>query len=64
MAATFEKAKTYVFAEMVVHNPKVGSSIPPPATNTSPTISKTLQLNVQLTVRLLNALRGNDVTEI
>jgi hypothetical protein len=35
VAATFEKAKTYVFAGMVIHNPKVGSSIPPPATNFS-----------------------------
>jgi hypothetical protein len=33
VAATFEKAKTYVFAGMVIHNPKVGGSIPPPATN-------------------------------
>jgi hypothetical protein len=32
VAATFEKAKTYVFAGMVIHNPKVGGSIPPPAT--------------------------------
>jgi hypothetical protein len=35
VAATFEKAKTYAFAEMVIHNPKVGGSIPPPATNSS-----------------------------
>jgi len=34
VAATFEKANTYVFAGMVIHNPKVGGSIPPPATNT------------------------------
>jgi hypothetical protein len=33
VAATFEKANTYVFAEKVIHNPKVGGSIPPPATN-------------------------------
>jgi hypothetical protein len=33
VAATFEKAKTYVLAGMVIHNPKVGGSIPPPATN-------------------------------
>jgi len=33
VAATFEKAKTCVFAGMVIHNPKVGGSIPPPATN-------------------------------
>jgi hypothetical protein len=30
VAATLAKAKTYVFAEMVIHNPKVGGSIPPP----------------------------------
>ena len=33
VAATFKKANTYVFAEKVIHNPKVGGSIPPPATN-------------------------------
>jgi hypothetical protein len=33
VAATVEKANTYVFAEMVIHNPMVGGSIPPPATN-------------------------------
>jgi len=33
VAATFEKANIYVFAGMVIHNPKVGGSIPPPATN-------------------------------
>jgi hypothetical protein len=32
-AATLEKANTYFFAEMTIHNPKVGGSIPPPATN-------------------------------
>jgi hypothetical protein len=32
VAATFEKANTYVFAEMTIHNPKVGGSIPPRAT--------------------------------
>ena len=26
VAATFEKAKTYVFAEMMIHNPKVAGS--------------------------------------
>ncbi|PWT83587.1 MAG: hypothetical protein C5B44_00305 [Acidobacteria bacterium] len=30
VAATFEKANTYVFAGMVIHNPKVGSSSLPP----------------------------------
>jgi len=30
VAATFEKAKTYVLAGIVIHNPKVGGSIPPP----------------------------------
>jgi hypothetical protein len=35
VAATFEKAITYVFADVVIHNPKVGGSIPPPATNLS-----------------------------
>jgi len=35
VAATLETAKTYVFAGMVIHNPKVGGSIPPPATNSS-----------------------------
>jgi len=33
VAATFEKANTYVFAEYAIHNSKVGGSIPPPATN-------------------------------
>jgi hypothetical protein len=33
VAATFEKAITYVLAGLVIHNPKVGGSIPPPATN-------------------------------
>jgi hypothetical protein len=33
VAATFEKAKTYIFAELVIHNPKVGSSSLPPATS-------------------------------
>jgi len=33
VAETLEKANTYVLAEMVVHNPKVGGSIPPPATS-------------------------------
>ncbi len=33
VAATFEKAKSCVFADLAVHNPKVGGSIPPPATN-------------------------------
>jgi hypothetical protein len=33
VAATFEKANTYVFAETVVHNPKVAGSSPAPATN-------------------------------
>jgi len=33
VAATFEKAITYVFAKWVIHNPKVGSSSLPPATN-------------------------------
>jgi hypothetical protein len=32
-AATFEKAKTYVFAARLIHNPKVGGSIPPLATS-------------------------------
>ena len=35
VAATCEKANTWVFAGMVIHNPKVGGSIPPPATNIS-----------------------------
>jgi hypothetical protein len=39
VAATIEKARTYVFAEMVIHNPKVGSSILPPATIESTTYS-------------------------
>jgi hypothetical protein len=30
VAATFEKTKTYVLAEMLIHNPKVGSSSLPP----------------------------------
>jgi hypothetical protein len=30
VAATFEKANTYIFAELMIHNPKVGGSIPPP----------------------------------
>ena len=38
VAAALEKAITYVFAEMMIHNPKVGSSILPPATK-SPTLS-------------------------
>jgi hypothetical protein len=29
VAATFEKAKTYVFAEMIIHNPKVEGSFRP-----------------------------------
>jgi hypothetical protein len=29
VAATFEKANTYVFAKDVIHNPKVGGSIRP-----------------------------------
>jgi len=33
LAATLEMAKTYVLTGMVIHNPKVGGSIPPPATN-------------------------------
>ena len=35
VAATFEKANIYVFAGMMIHNPKVGGSIPPPATISS-----------------------------
>jgi len=33
VAATISKGKDLSFAEMVIHNPKVGSSILPPATN-------------------------------
>jgi hypothetical protein len=33
VAATLEKAKTYVFAGMMIHNPKVVGSSPTPATN-------------------------------
>jgi hypothetical protein len=32
VAATFEKAKTYVLAEMVIYNSKVVGSSPTPAT--------------------------------
>src|SRR6185369_11138237 len=33
VAATSEKANTYVLPKYAIHNPKVGGSIPPPATN-------------------------------
>ena len=33
MAASRFKSITYVYASRVIHNPKVGGSIPPPATN-------------------------------
>ena len=49
MAATFEKANTYVLAETVIHNPKVGSSILPPATN----VVSSLQRPAVAAVRLL-----------
>jgi hypothetical protein len=39
VAATFEKAITYVLPELMIHNPKVAGSIPALATNFSPTIS-------------------------
>ena len=35
MAATFEKAKTYAFAGIVIHNSKVVGSSPTPATISS-----------------------------
>ncbi len=41
VAATLEKANTCVFAEMVIHNPKVAGSSPAPATNLSLSVSKT-----------------------
>ena len=33
VAATFEKANTYIFAKLMIHNPKVVGSSPTPATN-------------------------------
>jgi hypothetical protein len=41
VAATFEKANTYVLPKYAIHNPKVGGSIPPPATNLPALFSKT-----------------------
>jgi hypothetical protein len=38
VAATLEKAKTYVFAGMMIHNPKVVGSSPTPATNKPPVV--------------------------